>query len=148
MRIPVPHSDSFPLVSIILFTPKGEVTTTVDDSHYWVDIPLPEGVQEDEVDVYSCFLGADHRPPFGCGPALLKAATRKPESARLRPSSRPVAEPASVAPARERRAGCGSPESGSGQRARSGRRAGSGRRSTSRCRPTNLRRSSRQSAGG
>ena len=78
MRVPVPHNSSLPLVSIILFTPKGEVTTTVDDSHYWVDIPLPEGVEEDEVDVYSCFLGPDHRPPFGCGPALLRAATRKP----------------------------------------------------------------------
>ena len=96
MRIPVPHSDSFPLVSIILFTPKGEFTTTLDDSHYWVDIPLPEGVQEDEVDVYSCFLGADHRPPFGCGPALLKAATRKPESVPA-----PAVEPAPVAPAQE-----------------------------------------------
>jgi hypothetical protein len=102
MRIPVPHSDSFPLVSIILFTPKGEFTTTLDDSHYWVDIPLPEGVQEDEVDVYSCFLGADHRPPFGCGPALLKAATRKPESVpALAVESAPVVEPALVAPAQE-----------------------------------------------
>ena len=34
MRVPVPHNSSLPLVSIILFTPKGEVTTTVDDSHY------------------------------------------------------------------------------------------------------------------
>jgi hypothetical protein len=102
MRIPVPHSDSFPLVSIILFTPKGEFTTTLDDSHYWVDIPLPKGVQEDEVDVYSCFLGADHRPPFGCGPALLKAATRKPESAPAPAvESAPVVEPAPVAPAQE-----------------------------------------------
>ena len=68
MRIPVPHSDSFPLVSIILFTPKGEITATVDDSHYWVDIPLPEGVQEDEVDVYSCFLGAGPSPALRLRP--------------------------------------------------------------------------------
>ena len=88
MRVPVPHNDSLPLVSIILFTPKGEVTVTVDDSHYWVDIPLPEGVQEDEVDVYSCFLGPDHRPPFGCGPALLRAAKRKRPTRLLRTSGR------------------------------------------------------------
>ena len=106
MRVPVPHNSSLPLVSIILFTPKGEVTTTVDDSHYWVDIPLPEGVQEEEVDVYSCFLGPDHRPPFGCGPALLRSAKRKPadklESApapAIEPP--PVVEPAPVAPAHE-----------------------------------------------
>ena len=102
---------SLPLVSIILFTPKGEVTVTVDDSHYWVDIPLPEGVQEDEVDVYSCFLGPDHRPPFGCGPALLQAATRKPASAPA-----PAVEPAPVA------------DRVHGTRACSGRRAGSGHR--------------------
>ena len=91
MRIPVPHSDGLPLVTIILFTPKGEVSATVDDRHWWVDIPLPDGVEEDEVDVYSCFLGADHRPPFGCGPALVKAATRKPETVPA-----PAVEPAQV----------------------------------------------------
>ncbi len=78
MRVPVPHNSSLPLVSIILYTPKGQLTTTVDDSHYWVDIPLPDGVEEDAVDVYSCFLGPDHRPAFGCGPVLLRAAKRKP----------------------------------------------------------------------
>ena len=91
MRVPVPHSDSYPLVTLVLFTPQGEVSTTVDDSHFWVDISLPEGVQEDEVDVYSCFLGPDHRPPFGCGLALLKAATRKPAS---EPTPAPAVEPA------------------------------------------------------
>ncbi len=100
MRVPVSHNSSLPLVSIILFTPKGEITVTVDDSHYWVDIPLPEGVREDEVDVYSCFLGPDHRPPFGCGPALLRAATRKPAPASaVEPPL--VVESASVALAEE-----------------------------------------------
>ena len=96
MRVKVPHNDSLPLVTIILFTPQGEISTTVDNRHYSVDIPLPDGVQEDEVDVYSCFLGADHRPPFGCGPAMLKAATRKPASAPA-----PAVEPAPVAPLQE-----------------------------------------------
>ena len=53
MRVKVPHNDSLPLVTIILFTPQGEISTTVDNRHYSVDIPLPDGVQEDEVDVYS-----------------------------------------------------------------------------------------------
>ena len=77
MKLFVPHNDSYNLVRFILFTPKGEVTATVSACHWTVDIPLPEGVHEDEVDVYSCFLGADHCPPYGCGPALLRAATRK-----------------------------------------------------------------------
>jgi hypothetical protein len=65
------------LVSIMLFTSKGEVSVTVDDRHRWVDIPLPEGVVEDEVDVYSCFLQANGRPPYGCGPSLLVTAKQK-----------------------------------------------------------------------
>ena len=77
MRILVPRNDSTAAGAHHAFTPKGEVTVTVDDSHHWVDIALPEGVQEDEVDVYSCFLDPDHRPPYGCGPALLQAATRQ-----------------------------------------------------------------------
>ena len=72
----VPRS-AYPLVSIMLFTSKGEVSVTVDDRHRWVDIPLPEGVVEDEVDVYSCFLQANGRPPYGCGPSLLVAAKQK-----------------------------------------------------------------------
>ena len=76
MRIYVPRS-AYPLVSIMLFTSKGEVSVTVDDRHRWVDIPLPEGVVEDEVDVYSCFLQANGRPPYGCGPSLLVAAKQK-----------------------------------------------------------------------
>ena len=99
MRIYVPRS-AYPLVSIMLFTSKGEVGVTVDDRHRWVDIPLPEGVREDQVDVYSCFLGPDHRPPFGCGSALLRAATRKPAPASaVEPP--PVVEPAPVALADE-----------------------------------------------
>ena len=121
MRIPVPHSDGLPLVTIILFTPKGEVSATVDDRHWWVDIPLPDGVEEDEVDVYSCFLGADHRPPFGCGPALVKAATRKPEtcsgSGRRACSSRRARSGCVCPRARDGSGDC----AGSDCRARSGR---------------------------
>jgi hypothetical protein len=87
MRISVPRSD-FPLVSIIVITPKGEMGTVVDDTHRYVDIELPEGVQEDEVDVYSCFLGSNQKPARGCGPSLLRAATRKIMSAiGIRPDS-------------------------------------------------------------
>ena len=104
MRVPVPHNSSLPLVSISLYTPKGQVTTTVDDSHYWVDIPLPDGVEEDAVDVYSCFLGPDHRPAFGCGPVLLRAAKRKPvaEVTPEDPSTEP-SQPAQTSGRRSRR---------------------------------------------
>ncbi|MGD0900454.1 MAG: hypothetical protein ABR915_21690 [Thermoguttaceae bacterium] len=82
MRIALPYSDSYPYVTVVVMTPKGERTATANRSfHSFVDIELPEGVGEDEVDVYSCFLDAGRRVPQGCGPALLKAAVvRKIES--------------------------------------------------------------------
>ena len=102
MRISVPRSD-FPLVSIIVITPKGEMGTVVDDTHRYVDIELPDGVQEDEVDVYSCFLGSNQKPARGCGPSLLRAATRKIMSAiGIQPdsdSSETEAQPVPDAPA-------------------------------------------------
>jgi hypothetical protein len=91
------------LVSIIVITPKGEMGTVVDDTHRYVDIELPEGVQEDEVDVYSCFLGSNQKPARGCGPSLLRAATRKIMSAiGIRPDSDAAEteiQPVPVAPA-------------------------------------------------
>ena len=95
MRILVPRSDSYALVRIIAFTPKGEVNMTVSSAHHrWVDLVLPPGIQ-DEVDVYSCFLRENQLPPYGCGPALLRAATRKPDvvpAAELPTAEAPAAE--------------------------------------------------------
>jgi hypothetical protein len=69
-------------VTVILMTPKGERTATVNRSfHSFVDIELPEGVEEAEVDVYSCFRDAGGHVPSGCGPALIQGAVRKIESA-------------------------------------------------------------------
>ncbi len=99
MRILIPRSDSYSLVRLIAFTPKGEVNMTVSsDRHRWVDLELPFGVQEDEVDLYSCFLGEDHRPPYGCGPALLRAATRKSDLAVAADVAADLAPAADAAP--------------------------------------------------
>jgi hypothetical protein len=65
------------MVRISVRTPKGDTGAIVDDTHAWVDIPLPAGVGEDEADVYACFLRADGRPPWGAGPALLREAKKK-----------------------------------------------------------------------
>ena len=82
MRIALPFSSSYPYVTVILMTPKGERTATVNRSfHSFVDIELPEGVEEAEVDVYSCFRDAGGHVPSGCGPALIQGAVRKIESA-------------------------------------------------------------------
>ena len=82
MRVALPYSSSYPYVTVILMTPKGERTATVNRSfHSFVDIELPEGVEEAEVDVYSCFRDAGGHVPSGCGPALIQGAVRKIESA-------------------------------------------------------------------
>ncbi len=100
MRILVPRSDSYSLVRLIAFTPKGEVNVTVSSAHHrWVDLVLPPGVQEDEVDVYSCFLRENQLPPYGCGPALLRAATRKPDAASAVDATPPAEVVADAAPA-------------------------------------------------
>jgi hypothetical protein len=84
-------------VTVILMTPKGERTATVNRSfHSFVDIELPEGVEEAEVDVYSCFRDAGGHVPSGCGPALIQGAVRKIESA-LSMVGLQVAEPAAEA---------------------------------------------------
>ena len=82
MRVALPYSSSYPYVTVILMTPKGERTATVNRSfHSFVDFKLPEGVEEAEVDVYSCFRDAGGHVPSGCGPALIQGAVRKIESA-------------------------------------------------------------------
>ena len=101
MRVALPHSNSYPYVTVILITPKGEAHGDGGPQlSSCVDIPLPEGVEEDEVDVYSCFRDAGGQVPSGCGPALIQAAVRKIESA-LSMLGLQVAEPvAEAAPAR------------------------------------------------
>jgi hypothetical protein len=78
MQIRLPYSGNHPYVAVLLVTPKGECKGSADCSHSVLDIPLPEGVDEDEVDVFSCFLDAGQNVPNGVGPVLLQAAKRKP----------------------------------------------------------------------
>ena len=113
MLIRVPHSDnrnSHPLTQVMVYLPSDEqVSAKVSDSVYVYDFQLPEGVGEDEVDVYSIFLGRDQQPAYGCGPVCLKRATKvaKPEPVKEtvnEPEPAAVAadiadEPAVVAPA-------------------------------------------------
>ena len=93
MRVRLPFSD-YPAIRVILDTPKGEIIATADHLTPHVDIPLPEGVAEEEVDVWTCFLDNRQQVPCGCGPALLQPAARKRQ-----PAVEPVAvEPEAVEP--------------------------------------------------
>jgi hypothetical protein len=74
MLIRVPHNESYPLTMLIIFTPGNEENVKLDNSHFAYDYKLPEGVSEDQVEVYSIYLGRDGLPAVGCGPVCLKRA--------------------------------------------------------------------------
>ena len=94
MRVKLPFSDCYPYVTVVAMTPKGNCTMTVNRRFFsTVEIDLPDGVAEEEVNVYSCFLDASQRIPRGCAPALIQAATRQPEPVTVDPAQTNPATP-------------------------------------------------------
>ena len=51
MRVAIPFNDAFPQYMLEVITPVGVQTVTVVDSHRVVEVALPEGVSEDDVEV-------------------------------------------------------------------------------------------------
>jgi hypothetical protein len=74
MRVPIPWNDAFPQFQLIVHTPAGQRTVTVDDTHREVNIPLPPEVNEDDVEIVGLFLGRDGQPVPGAGPVPIKEA--------------------------------------------------------------------------
>jgi hypothetical protein len=80
MKVTVPWNDAiFPQFQFTIRTPAGESTLTVDDSHREAVIPLPAGVDEDDVEIVGCYLGRNGQPAPGCGVVLVKEAAQRPE---------------------------------------------------------------------
>jgi len=94
MKVTVPWNEAFPQFQFTIRTPAGEDTLTVDDSHREVDIPIPAGVDEDDVEIVGCHLGRNGQPVPGCGEVLVKAVVEKPEpKPEVVPQPEPVVEP-------------------------------------------------------
>ncbi len=77
MQIRVPLSDdrNHSLTMLVIYLPDGtQVKVKTGKPVY--DFKLPSGVGEDEIDVYSIFLGQDQKPAYGCGPVCIKRATK------------------------------------------------------------------------
>ena len=77
MQIRVPLSDdrNHSLTMLVIYLPDGtQVKVKTGKPVY--DFKLPAGVGEDEIDVYSIFLGQDQKPAYGCGPVCIKRATK------------------------------------------------------------------------
>jgi len=88
MRVTVPWNDAFPQFQIVVRSRAGVSTLTVDDSHREVDVPLPEGVDEDDVEITGRCCGRNGQPSPLCGEILIKAAVEKPKP---QPKAAPVA---------------------------------------------------------
>src|SRR5208282_3342031 len=77
MRIQVPLSDNrnHSLTMLVIYLPDG-TQVKVKTGMPVYDYTLPAGVTEDEIDIYSIFLGQDQKPAYGCGPVCIKRATK------------------------------------------------------------------------
>jgi|SRR5271157_237516 len=75
IRVPLSDDKNHSLTMLVIYLPDGtQVKVKTGKPIY--DFRLPAGVSEDEIDVYSIFLGQDQKPAFGCGPVCIKRATK------------------------------------------------------------------------
>ena len=98
MRINLPFNDQFPQYQIVANYPGGEQSVTVDDSHSAIEIILPAGVAEEDVEILGCPLQANGLPAVGCGPCLIKERVVKPQPVVAEP---PKSEPPKAAKAKK-----------------------------------------------
>jgi hypothetical protein len=60
---------------LVIYLPDGTQVKVKTGMPVYTYTP-PVGVTEDEIDVYSIFLGHDQKPAYGCGPVCIKRATK------------------------------------------------------------------------
>ena len=89
MKVNVPSSQTHPLVRVTVKTPKGETTTTLDDTHSTLEITIPKGIREDQVEVTAQLCDARGEPDKRMEPIVLKAVSETS----AKPAERPPAKP-------------------------------------------------------
>jgi len=89
MKVNLPSSQTHPLVRVTVKTPKGETTTTLDDSHSTLEIKVPKGVGKDQIEVTAQLCDARGEPDKRMEPIVLKAVSETP----AKPAERPPAKP-------------------------------------------------------
>ena len=89
MKVNLPSSQTHPLVRVTVKTPKGETTTTLDDSHSTLAIKVPKGVSKDQIEVTAQLCDARGEPDKRMEPIVLKAVSETP----AKPAERPPAKP-------------------------------------------------------
>ena len=100
MKVNLPSSHTHPLVRVTVKTPKGETTTMLDDSHSTLEVAIPKGIREDQVEVTAQLCDARGEPDKQMEPIILKAVSEtlvKPAErppAKSKPADKPVGKPA------------------------------------------------------
>jgi len=89
MKVNLPSSQTHPLVRVTVKTPKGETTTTLDDTHSTLEITIPKGIREDQIEVTAQLCDARGEPDKRMEPIVLKAVSETP----AKPAERPPAKP-------------------------------------------------------
>jgi hypothetical protein len=89
MKLPVPQSDLHSQVLMTFRADKWEMTTTLDDSHKTVEVTLPKGISEDEVEVVAQFLNKLAQPDTSMLPVCVKQKSVKAKKPDPKPETKP-----------------------------------------------------------
>ncbi len=96
LKVNLPSSQTHPLVRVTVKTPKDATTTTLDDSHAILEVAIPKGIREDQIEVTAQLCDARGEPDKRMEPIVLKAAGENPakkDSAKPKLDAKPVEKP-------------------------------------------------------
>jgi hypothetical protein len=89
MKVNLPSSQTHPLVRVTLKSPKGETTTTLDDSHSILEVAIPKGIREDQIEVTAQLCDARGEPDKRRAPIVLKVVSETSAKSAERPPAKP-----------------------------------------------------------
>jgi hypothetical protein len=89
LKVNLPSSQTHPLVCVTVKTPKGQTTTTLDDSHAILEITIPKGIREDQIEITAQLCDARGEPDKRMEPVVLKAVNENPAKSAERPVAKP-----------------------------------------------------------
>ena len=92
LTVNLPSSQTHPLVRVTVKSPMGEITTTLDDSHATLEVAIPKGMREEQIEVTAQLCNARGEPDKRMEPIVLKAAS----DTQAKPAERTPAKPKPV----------------------------------------------------
>jgi hypothetical protein len=96
LTVNLPSSHTHPLVRVTVKTPKGETTTTLDDSHSTLEVAIPKGMREHQIGVTAQLCNARGEPDERMEPIVLKAVSEAPakkDPVKPKPADAPAEKP-------------------------------------------------------